>query len=294
MRSPTSDSFEGRRDEDGSESEAWGRVAVIGDVAGHVEELQAELRRLGADGPSDRLPPDLTVIQVGDLVHRGPSSDDVVALVDRYLSDQPDQWIQLVGNHEAHYLHRPLFDWSESISARSVDTLRRWWATGQMRAAATVRAHAEDFLITHAGLTAGFWREVLDGETDAGRAAAALNGLIGPRDGVLFRAGHMIRGRKGNHAAGPTWAASGTELVPSWLPGTLPFSQIHGHTSIIDWPDGRARASEEIARRTITDAAAKHTTVVLEGGRIVGIDPGHGRDAQRPWRAWETRAWSIS
>ena len=55
------------------------RVAVVGDVAGHLDELRTELRRLGADGGTGRLPDDLTIIQVGDLVHRGPASDAVVA-----------------------------------------------------------------------------------------------------------------------------------------------------------------------------------------------------------------------
>jgi hypothetical protein len=79
------------------------RVAVIGDIGGHVDELRAELARLGVkrDG---LLPSDLLVIQVGDLVHRGPASDDVITLVDSYLRNEPHRWIQLVGNHEANYL----------------------------------------------------------------------------------------------------------------------------------------------------------------------------------------------
>ena len=56
------------------------RVAVIGDVGGHVEELRRELRALGAS-ETGVLPDDLVVIQVGDLVHRGPDSEAVVRLV---------------------------------------------------------------------------------------------------------------------------------------------------------------------------------------------------------------------
>lgn len=40
------------------------RVAVIGDVGGHVEELRRELRSLGAS-ETGVLPDDLVVIQVG-------------------------------------------------------------------------------------------------------------------------------------------------------------------------------------------------------------------------------------
>jgi hypothetical protein len=46
---------------------------VIGDVAGHLDKLRTELRRLGADGGTGRLPGDQTIILVGDLVHRGPT-----------------------------------------------------------------------------------------------------------------------------------------------------------------------------------------------------------------------------
>ena len=53
------------------------RVAVIGDVAGHLDELQTELVRLGADGATLELPAGLQVIQVGDLIHRGPDSAGV-------------------------------------------------------------------------------------------------------------------------------------------------------------------------------------------------------------------------
>jgi hypothetical protein len=102
------------------------RVAVIGDVAGHLDELRTELRRLGADDGTGRLPGDLTIIQVGDLVHRGPASDAVVALVDGYLTRQPMQWVQLVGNHEAHYLRDPMFDWRPGHRSQPRRPWRAW------------------------------------------------------------------------------------------------------------------------------------------------------------------------
>ena len=70
-----------------------GRIAVIGDVGGHLGHLRAALIALGADGDDLRLPSDLTVIQVGDLVDRGPDSSGVLDLVGRLLDDQPEQWI---------------------------------------------------------------------------------------------------------------------------------------------------------------------------------------------------------
>ena len=142
-----------------------GRVAVVGDVGGHRRELRAELLRLGADPHTGRLPADLTVVQVGDLVHRGPDSEGVIGLVDGYLRHQPDQWVQLVGNHEAQYLRDPAFAWRQRLDAATADILRRWWADGRMRVAAAITGHGrgdgDDILVTHAGLTAAFWREDL-------------------------------------------------------------------------------------------------------------------------------------
>jgi len=269
------------------------RVAVIGDVAGHVVELRAELRRLGADEATGRLPDDLTVIQVGDLVHRGPESDEVVALVDRYLTEQPAQWVQLVGNHEAHYLREPVFEWPQRISAASGETLRRWWADGQMQVATWVRnatgEGTESFLITHAGLTAEFWRATLALPTSVEQAAATINSLIGARDHALFRAGRLLNRSWRAGGVGPVWAASGTELLPGWLDTTLPFSQIHGHDTPYDWQRQRFRTADKIARRTVLDHEAKHAETTLPGGRIIAVDPGHGSQARTPWRAWELR-----
>ena len=262
------------------------RVAVIGDVGGHLDELVAELRRLGADPATGALPPDLVVIQVGDLVHRGPRSVAVVELVDRYLTEVPDQWLQLVGNHEAQYLREPAFSWPEELPAGTAATLRRWWDSGQLRVAAAVVSRGESFLVTHAGLTAGFWRTVLDADGDVRQAVAGLNALPRGRRDVVFRAGELL-GRRRSSAAGPLWAVASTELVPSWADTKMPFSQVHGHTSVYDWTERRLRGGPELTATTEVDEEAKHTVVTLRGGRIIGVDPGHGEEPRTPWRSWE-------
>lgn len=262
------------------------RVAVIGDVAGHLEELVGELRRLGADPATGSLPADLVVIQVGDLVHRGPESAAVVELVDRYLTETPDQWLQLVGNHEAQYLREPVFTWPEQLPEDAVATLRRWWDSGQLRVAAAVVTAEERYLITHAGLTAGFWRSVLDAPGDVREAAVALNAITARRRNVVFRAGELL-GRRRDSGAGPLWAVASSELVPSWQHSSLPFSQVHGHTSVYDWSKRRFHAGPATAAVTTLDEDAKHTVITLPGGRIIGVDPGHGAQPRRPWRSWE-------
>jgi len=265
-----------------------GRVAVIGDLGGHLAELRSEVSRLGGDPDAARLPEDLTVIQVGDLVHRGPASVEVISLVDRFLTNQPGQWIQLVGNHEAQYLRRrPTFDWPEHIGDDAVEVLRRWWALGQMQAAAAVVTSEESFLVTHAGLTEAFWRRILDAPTGAAAAAAGINALIGVREDLLFRTGQMLGGGRGEPATGPVWAATSTELVPGWLTTPMPFSQVHGHASVFDWRSRQYRTTDEIARLTSVDEAAKHETVTVGGSRIIGVDPGHGDQARQPWKSWQ-------
>ena len=90
-----------------------GRVALFGDVGGQAVELRSALVRLGADPETLALPADLTVVQVGDLIHRGPDSPGAVDIARTVMTAQPKQWVQLVGNHEAQYLAPPRFHWPE-------------------------------------------------------------------------------------------------------------------------------------------------------------------------------------
>ena len=153
-----------------------------------------------------------------------------------------------------------------------------------MRAAVALESPRESYLVTHAGLTEPFWRRTLTAPKHPADAADRINQLIGRDDDTLFRAG-VLFGR--DAVAGPVWASACAELVPSWLDHRLPFSQVHGHTSITDWESGRFRADTRVGALTVLDEAAKHETTTLTGGRIIGVDPGHGDRAQPVWRAWE-------
>ncbi len=265
-----------------------GRVAVIGDVGGHSDALRAELARLGVpDGGAGSIPPDLRIVQVGDLVHRGPDSAGVVALVDRHLRETPDRWVQLIGNHDGFYVRRRQFTWDERVPSRTAATLKRWWADGAMRAAVAVRGAGESFVVTHAGVTRGFWGEILGAPAGATETAEAINALARSRPGILFRPGVLVGYRQPSMSAGPIWAAAGTEMMASWIEHALPFSQMHGHTSIYDWNNGRWYADAEARSHITLDEPAKHVTVTLPGGRIVGVDPGHAALARGEWRSFE-------
>jgi len=262
------------------------RIAVIGDVGGHAAPLRHELARLGArrDGS---LPDDLVVVQVGDLIHRGPDSAEVVDVVDHYLRTQPDQWIQLIGNHEAHYLRPPVFAWSEALPANHVRIINRWWQDGSATVAAAVEASYESILITHAGITAEFWASVLGGPSNAAEAARRINDLAKAGSDTVFRAGVMLHGTTASDA-GPLWAATTSELLPGWADRQMPFSQIHGHDGITAWRDDRTTVPPAGVEALVTvDAAAKHESVYLAGGRLIGVDPDHRDTPTNPWRAFE-------
>ncbi len=256
----------------------------MGDVAGHLAELRSELARLGA--VAGTLPDDLVVIQVGDLVHRGPDSDAVIDLVDHYIREQPDQWVQLIGNHEAQYLRAPAFRWPQRLKRRSVGTIRRWVHHRAAVVAAAIRTDSEDFLVSHAGITETFWREVLGAPPTAQAAADTLNDLLTKHDDRIFRAGVML-GRQ-DPCAGPLWAEPVTELIPGWLDTPLPFSQIYGHATVNDWVDP-VSLPPALRGRITSDPAAKHEFIDVRGGRLIGIDPGHGSHPVIPWRSFEVR-----
>jgi hypothetical protein len=263
-----------------------GRVAVIGDIGGHAAELTRTLLALGAEPGTCALPDDLTVVQVGDLIHRGPDTPGVVRLVDRLMTDHPGRWVQLAGNHEAQYLTEvPRFVWREKLDRTTVRTVQDWWHDGRMQVAAAISGLTDDWLVTHAGLTRGYWSTVLAAPTAAPYAARALNGLIGSvHEPVLFHGGVLIDGTVST-TAGPLWAAAGDELVPSWqdLPAELPFSQLHGHSTVIDWQRDVWRAGPLIAAVAEIDVDRRHVSVPVGAHAVVGIDPCLGRDGGVRW-----------
>jgi hypothetical protein len=234
--------------------------------------------------PAGVLPADLTVVQVGDLVDRGPDSPGVVELVQRFLSGSGPRWVQLAGNHEELSLFSPpRFVWPETLDPAAADRLRWWWRTRQMTVAAAVHTPQRDYLISHAGLTEGFWRTMLGSPETADVAAERIDSLAHVFRRPVFRAGAML-GEQVDYTAGPVWAAAGWELIPSWLDaGHLPFSIVHGHSTAWDWYRKRVRGHPELRPFLEVDSERRHVRVPIGDQEIIGIDPGHGA---RPARGW--------
>jgi Calcineurin-like phosphoesterase len=264
------------------------RVAIFGDIGGHAALLREALVRLGARPADLRLPPDLTVIQVGDLVHRGPDSPGVLDIVDRALAEQPAQWIQLIGNHEAQYLpNGSRFHWREPLPPDQADRLRAWWAAGTLRVAAAVHSEQHgDLLATHAGLTLPVWREI-GRPAGAAQAAAALNALPRQQASALWRTG-MRMGGQVCPEAGPLWAEAGWELRLPWMRRAAQgrdaaFGQVHGHCALLDDGFTRWDCPPEVAAITRYEPAVRHCWTPVGGHPFVAIDPRHGRAGVQTW-----------
>lgn len=258
------------------------RIVVVGDIGGHPDQLRAVLASVGAYGPRPKLPDDVTVIQVGDLVDRGPNSAGVLRLVEQYLDDQPEQWIQLAGNHEAQYLPGGVAFWREKLADGDAETLRSWWSDGRLQVAAAVRtANGDDILLTHAGLTVDAWQALGEPMT-AASTAMLLNGrpepLIWLGDGFAT-----------DTIAGPLWAEAGWELYEAWMQfyargGFVAFGQAHGHSSIVNFDDQTWRCPDRVRQRALVDWQARHVKVRIGGRLFIGIDPQLGRTGAVNWR----------
>lgn len=272
------------------------RLAVIGDVGGHFASLAEQLSAVGVDVDSRAIPEGLTIVDVGDLIHRGPDSDAVVEFADAMMARNPGRWIQLAGNHESQYLDNGTDFWTPRVSAQSAATLRRWWTDGSMKVAAAFRlepAYAStdlgfvpepcDLLVTHAGLTAGAWR-LLREPQDALEAADAINSAAASM-GVAWREGLMITGVQ-DFAAGPMWAAGVEEVYASWfvhdaheLPSPS-FAQAHGHTSPYLWSRRAWRPSMKalMAEGITASADSRRRMCRIEVGAHLfwAIDPAFG------------------
>jgi hypothetical protein len=260
---------------------------VLGDLSGHLKPLLTTLAELGVEVDDRNVPrrvtwpDDLVVVQVGDLVHKGPVSELVVAVVET-LFRPTGRWVQLVGNHEAQYLPGGVDFWQPRIDGVIAAKLAAWWDGGFLRPAVAVDDdRLGPVLISHGGLTVRSWQEL--GEPDHITTAAALT--VPEHHGRhVFAAGRMAAR---DADPGVTWTEPHRELRSPWLlRGTsseyVPFSQVHGHAQPL-LPPSQGRGVPADLRRSTTVTAAGHVTTRTGGRVIVGVDPGaNGGRASRP------------
>jgi hypothetical protein len=256
------------------------RVAIIGDVGGQRRCLDACLRALGVDPSSHRLPPDLTIVQVGDLIGAKQDDQGIVEEVDQWLTLNPSRWIQLAGNWEQAFLDGRYLRRSRSVGpelepdASAVEQLSTWMDARALRVAVAVRSsRGMDALVTHAGMTRTFWQEHCGSDSTASGVAVRMNELGIGGGSPVGREGEMCGASDGN--PGPLWA-SGREVWQSWLGEELPFNQVHGHSSPYFWGKRvwNDDISQELKGQVTLKPELRHLWFEQGGTRIVGIDPG--------------------
>lgn len=260
------------------------KVALFGDVGGHYVPFVAGLERLGVDMNTLTIPVGLIIVQVGDLVHRGPQSDEVVAVVDAIMRRNPQQWIQLFGNHEAMHLDGTLKFFHCPCSLETIATIKEWWQNKRAHVAAymahqpTTQLPLPHTLITHAGVVFPLASTVSNSPMTAESVGAGLNQKQPGSIRILDTAGAILGVQ--DRMVGPWWAAAGQEVDPSWAEEEMPFNQIHGHTLLFDW-DRRKwfPSTPQRLRNAMLDPTVRSTTIAPRSpnsGSLVGIDPGYG------------------
>jgi hypothetical protein len=278
------------------------RLAALGDIGGWLAPLWEALQELGIDPDTLALPDDTVVVQVGDLIHKGPDSKEVVALVDRIMAANPGRWRQLVGNHEAQHLGGPEF-WDCDCSPALIRTLRSWWDSGQATLAVAARLHApitigtqgdavislpgtdagQEVLLLHGGITPGYLHDL--GPTPPQSAAATADAIThqARRDPArAFAAGRMLADTRRDAVPGPCWAEPVGEVCGAWHDFAtfggqqLPWHLVHGHAMTYRWSRARPdpRLPRELRRQALAAARSRHSAIPVAGQWVIGIDPG--------------------
>ena len=274
------------------------QIHIFGDIGGHHDQFMEALTKLGVNTETHTVPPGVGVIQVGDLVHRGPDGDKLVAWVDEALKVNNRQgtgrWVQLFGNHEGHHVGGPKFSQSVkgqtvewALSAESERTLKGWWGSKKAFMAAAVHRTDtnRDVLVTHAGLTRQTWVGVnCDLASGVDWVAATLN-----RQSLRssFAPGWLLGGyyeARAGSVMPPSvaWASAAKEVYPSWEGRECPFDQVHGHSACWNWTNDQSYLEYSMTAKLDKDRNRRFTRWTnTDGTSFYCVDQGLGRHAPR-------------
>lgn len=218
------------------------KVLVYGDIGGWFDPFLKSLNKYGVEYEDGifNVPDGLTVIQVGDLVDRGPDSDKLVQVVDKTI-DHTDNWIQLLGNHEAnHYDKAAKFGGYDHYTTKESQEIIRTWFHKQPSIAVSVFVQDEvlPYLITHSGVHPAwyeyFHRRLDEPDKNTDAFTRYINNLS---EVDAFAPGWMM---SCEGIPGPIWAVAFREIVCPWIDYMennleLPFHQVHGHSSVFNF-----------------------------------------------------------
>ncbi|WP_353534795.1 metallophosphoesterase family protein [Cognatishimia sp. WU-CL00825] len=222
-------------------------IYAIGDIHGHLDQLETALGRIHSDGG-----PDAEIVFLGDYIDRGPSSAQVLdLLIQAQAKNRP--WTMLKGNHDAYlplFLNdgnafgsrgRPGTPWFDPILGGDT-TMASYGLRVQNRAPQDILAEARaavpqahiDFIenlpvfhqtdhlaFAHAGIRPGI---PFEAQTEIDLTWIRKEFLEDPRDhGKLIIHGHTARpypehhGNRVNLDGGTGW---GRELFPAAFEGS--------------------------------------------------------------------------
>jgi hypothetical protein len=290
------------------------QYVIFPDIGGHLHVFRNMLEYVGMDLTTLLIPEGMIIVQLGDLVHKGEKSLECLQLAYALKQTNGDKYIQLLGNHEAHYLGGSDLTGRagvKHVGVEAVKLLIHMWSEGLIQAAYAASTVDGNVLFTHGGLTYATWVksgaddafETADRLNDAGRRIAKSLGtyIIAGRKvplknneepvsaahgnnnldfELLFKEGKLLTGIMVPDV-GIIHPRTGSELAHGWLQeGTMPFSQIHGHETIKYWSgnDWHDDVPEYIKQLTIVDEVNCHTKLHVGDKYIWSVDPAYSVD----------------
>lgn len=154
--------------------------------------------------------------------------------------------------------------------------MRRWWDSGAAKVAHCIPTGHGDLLVTHAGLSCGWWSRI--GEpTSAAETADALNDRLGDDPHHAFGRGWVLDRGTPSRCAGPVWNDTSAEGWGCWADrGDVPFSQVHGHAAPWSWRRERwlPGTTRQLRRTVELDHHRRRAHLSLPGGTLTSVDTG--------------------
>lgn len=264
--------------------------ALFGDVGGHYVPFMNGLLALGVkigENPNEFfIPKNLTIIQMGDLVHKGPHSDALVSLADIMIQvnnedSERGTWVQLIGNHESMYIPGARIFWEKECNAVSRATINRWWKEKQARLHYLIpQNQGKPFMATHAGVGSYVYSGTQKRAKGIESFTRHMDSLQPGRMMEASFAGAMLYGKLSAHA-GVFWAESTREVYATWRDQESPFHQVHGHCPPYSWMSNQfwSNVPKVYREEIVLDKKNRRSIWSSMGSDFYCLDPGFGNNA---------------
>ena len=257
-------------------------IVILGDIGGQAIVFKKILKKLGINLNELILPPNMIIIQLGDIIRLYPNfkqeNTEIISLVNKLIIKNPTNWIQLLGNHEIAFFGGPFCtNWDKAVSQHSENLLINLWEENKIYIACGVTTFEDnnikrEYLASHAGLTKSNLE--LMKTVSLQNVVSFLNKDIGTNN-VISTPGWYYN-KQITLTADAQWAEVNQELYLPWLKEkSMPFSQIHGHNSPYFWLENRRQDTivPEVKDVTHIDNDRRITvTSHSDGNKFYAID----------------------